>query len=506
MLRQQLRDGALGATGRPMASTGTDPTAEWPPEMRDALAALRIPPTRATLPRTARGPAEGPERARHARPPPGADTAYHTFNGHILFGTTLSPRQRELLVLRVAAVRDCDYEWAQHVVLAGDVGLDARRGRPHPRGPRRAGLVAARRGAAARGRRAHRATPRIADATWAALSDELDEQQLMDVVFTVGRLRLLAMALRSFGVELDDDLGRGNADASDPETRFSSGDRVLSSQPTYPTGGATDMAHFPKPAEGSWTEHYPELGTGPVSYEDSISPEHYELERDAIFRRTWLNVGRVEQLPRNGSYFTKELDAARTSVVVVRGTDGEVRAFHNICRHRGNKLVWNDFPREETSGTCRQFTCKYHGWRYDLDGELTFVQQEEEFFDLDKADYGLAPVQCRGVGGVHLREPRPRQHHVAARLPGRARRRARGLPVRRDDPGAQVPRRGRQQLEALHRRLRRVLPRTGPAREAGGRRGVAQARRATASRRSRTTSTARTAWSRRGAAWRRRRT
>ena len=104
------------------------------------------------------------------------------------------------------------------------------------------------------------------------------------------------------------------------------------------------MPHFAKPAEGSWTEHYPELGTGPVSYEDSISPEHYELERDAIFRTTWLNVGRVEQLPRTGSYFTKELDAARTSVVVVRGTDGEVRAFHNICRHRGNKLVWNDYP------------------------------------------------------------------------------------------------------------------------------------------------------------------
>ena len=67
------------------------------------------------------------------------------------------------------------------------------------------------------------------------------------------------------------------------------------------------MAFFPKPAEGSWTEHYPELGTAPVSYEDSIAPEHYELEREAIFRQTWLNVGRVEQLPRKGSYFTREL-------------------------------------------------------------------------------------------------------------------------------------------------------------------------------------------------------
>ncbi|MGC7101483.1 aromatic ring-hydroxylating oxygenase subunit alpha [Amycolatopsis lurida] len=153
------------------------------------------------------------------------------------------------------------------------------------------------------------------------------------------------------------------------------------------------MAHFPKPAEGSWTEHF-KIDTGPLSYADSISPEFYELERDAIFRRTWLNVGRVEQLPRKGSYFTKELDAARTSVIVVRGMDGEVRAFHNVCRHRGNKLVWNDFPREETSGVCRQFTCKYHAWRYSLEGELNFVQQEGEFFDLDKSDYGLVPLQA----------------------------------------------------------------------------------------------------------------
>jgi len=153
------------------------------------------------------------------------------------------------------------------------------------------------------------------------------------------------------------------------------------------------MAHFTKPAEGSWTEHYPELGTGTVSYEDSISPEHYELERKAIFARQWLNVGRVEQLPRGGTYFTKELAVASTSVIVVRGTDGEVRAFHNICRHRGNKLVWQDFPREETNGSCRQFTCKYHGWRYDLEGALTFVQQQGEFFDLDLSEFGLAPVQ-----------------------------------------------------------------------------------------------------------------
>jgi phenylpropionate dioxygenase-like ring-hydroxylating dioxygenase large terminal subunit len=153
------------------------------------------------------------------------------------------------------------------------------------------------------------------------------------------------------------------------------------------------MAHFTKPAEGSWTEHYPGLGTGTVNYEDSISPEFFALEQKAIFKKTWLNVGRVEQIPRTGNYFTKELVCADTSVIIVRDKEGLVRGFHNICRHRGNKLVWNDYPREETSGTCRQFTCKYHGWRYDLDGSLNFVQQESEFFDLDKDDFGLAAVQ-----------------------------------------------------------------------------------------------------------------
>src|ERR1700752_2578522 len=103
------------------------------------------------------------------------------------------------------------------------------------------------------------------------------------------------------------------------------------------------MARWPKPPEGSWTEHY-QLGTEPISYEDSISSEFYELERGAVFTRAWLTVGRVEQLPRKGSYFAKELVVARTSVVIVRGTDDEVGAFYNVFRHRGNKLVWSGSP------------------------------------------------------------------------------------------------------------------------------------------------------------------
>ena len=142
------------------------------------------------------------------------------------------------------------------------------------------------------------------------------------------------------------------------------------------------MPFFPKPADGSWTDHFG-LDTADVSYEDSISPEQYEAEREAIFRRTWLNVGRVEQVPRKGNYFTKELDAAGTSVIVVRDGAGGVRAFHNICRHRGNKLVWNDYPREETSGVCRQFTMTFDGteWtmsRTDPDMHQRFVAAVEQ--------------------------------------------------------------------------------------------------------------------------------
>ena len=154
------------------------------------------------------------------------------------------------------------------------------------------------------------------------------------------------------------------------------------------------MPHFTKPSAGSWTQNYPELGTDPVDYTDSVDPAFYEDERQAIFRKSWLNVGRINRLPKTGSYFTKELACVGTSLIIVKDKEGVVRAFHNICRHRGNKLVWDDYPNEETAGTCRQFTCKYHAWRYGLEGDLTYVQQEGEFFDLDKNKFGLKPVRC----------------------------------------------------------------------------------------------------------------
>ena len=213
------------------------------------------------------------------------------------------------------------------------------------------------------------------------------------------------------------------------------------------------MARFPKPAEGSWTEHYPELGTAPVSYEDSISPEIHDLEREAIFKRAWLNVGRVEQVPRKGSYFTKELKVVNTSIILVRTGSGDIKASHNVCRHRGNKLVWNDMPLEETSGTCRQFTCKYHAWRYDLDGNLTFVQQESEFLRPRQEPLRTGSGALRGVGRVHLRQLREEPGPTPARVPRADGHRSGGLPVRQDDLTLVLSLRSQGELEALHGRV-----------------------------------------------------
>jgi AhpD family alkylhydroperoxidase len=136
---------------------------------------------------------------------PNSPGPFNTFNGHVLFGTTLSPRQRELLVLRVAAFRGCEYEWEQHVSWPADAGLSPDDIARVAQGPDAAGWSPLDRALVAAVDELL-GDAKITDATWAALVDVLDEQQLMDLVFTVGAYDLLAMAFRSFGVALDDDL------------------------------------------------------------------------------------------------------------------------------------------------------------------------------------------------------------------------------------------------------------------------------------------------------------
>ena len=120
-----------------------------------------------------------------------------------------------------------------------------------------------------------------------------------------------------------------------------------------------------------------------------MSPEYFELERERIFRRHWINVGRVDEVAENGHYFVRELDVCKVSVLVVRGNDGALRAFHNVCPHRGNTLVLNQ------AGKCPgRFGCGFHSWAFSPEGELAFVPDEENFFDLDKSRYGLSPIHC----------------------------------------------------------------------------------------------------------------
>ncbi len=180
---------------------------EWPPEMQDALAALRPPNPRHPFPSRREGRPKGLNVLGTLAHHPELARAFHTFNGYILFASTLSPRQRELLVLRVAAVRGSAYEWEQHAVLAGDAGLDEDEVARIAEGPDAPGWSPLD-GAMVRAVDELIGEGAIGASTWSALATELDVQQLMDLVFTVGAYEVLALALRSFDVELDDDLKR----------------------------------------------------------------------------------------------------------------------------------------------------------------------------------------------------------------------------------------------------------------------------------------------------------
>jgi phenylpropionate dioxygenase-like ring-hydroxylating dioxygenase large terminal subunit len=127
-----------------------------------------------------------------------------------------------------------------------------------------------------------------------------------------------------------------------------------------------------------------ENGRFPAKY--YTEPAYFERERERIFRRVWLMVGRVEEVAGVGDYIVHENPTLRASVVIVRGKDGEVRAFHNSCSHRGVALVC------QLKGTASSFRCPYHGWLYGNDGALRGVPSEKDFPHVEKAANGLTPV------------------------------------------------------------------------------------------------------------------
>jgi phenylpropionate dioxygenase-like ring-hydroxylating dioxygenase large terminal subunit len=116
------------------------------------------------------------------------------------------------------------------------------------------------------------------------------------------------------------------------------------------------------------------------------SPEVYEAEREKIFRRTWLLVARATEVPNPGDFIKRTIYPLKAEAVIVRGKDGVIRAFHNVCAHRGTALV---VPSE---GTTNLFVCPYHAWSYGTDGLCKAIPGAQFFPQVDKSKVGLAPI------------------------------------------------------------------------------------------------------------------
>lgn len=115
------------------------------------------------------------------------------------------------------------------------------------------------------------------------------------------------------------------------------------------------------------------------------SPALLELEKERVFRNHWQIIGHVSDVPEPGDYLT--MDVVGERALVVRGRDGVVRAFHNMCRHRGSRVV------ADSQGSCKgALVCPFHGWVYNLDGTLRGAARPLTFPELDKVEFGLKPI------------------------------------------------------------------------------------------------------------------
>lgn len=137
------------------------------------------------------------------------------------------------------------------------------------------------------------------------------------------------------------------------------------------------------------------------------SPALLELEKEHIFRNHWQIVGHVSDLPEPGDYLT--MDVVGERALVVRGKDGVVRGFHNICRHRGSRVVADE------KGNCKNaLVCPFHGWVYNLDGTLRGAARPNSFPELDKAEFGLAALDLEiWMGFIFIRFRKGPQPSVA---------------------------------------------------------------------------------------------
>jgi len=119
-------------------------------------------------------------------------------------------------------------------------------------------------------------------------------------------------------------------------------------------------------------------------------PGLFEFDMAAIWHREWLFVGVESEVAGPGDYIT--LDVGGSPIIVLRDAEGEVRGFHNSCRHRGSKLL------DDSCGTAKGLVCPYHRWTYRLDGSLAWAAHMGDAFD--KAEHGLRPLHVRVVAGT----------------------------------------------------------------------------------------------------------
>jgi phenylpropionate dioxygenase-like ring-hydroxylating dioxygenase large terminal subunit len=136
-------------------------------------------------------------------------------------------------------------------------------------------------------------------------------------------------------------------------------------------------------------EDFPKLPGIPLGR--YIDPQFYELEREHLWKKSWLYAGHITELETQGSY--KLCDIAGAPIVLVRGNDDVIRAFYNSCRHRGAPVV------RGACGEARMLVCQYHSWGYDLCGNLVRVPDERDFVGLQKEELGLPSVRCEQWGG-----------------------------------------------------------------------------------------------------------
>ncbi|MEY2570694.1 MAG: hypothetical protein QOE63_1044 [Acidimicrobiaceae bacterium] len=154
------------------------------------------------------------------------------------------------------------------------------------------------------------------------------------------------------------------------------------------------------------TETRPEFLLPPEAYREDA---WFCREQQRLFGRTWQPVAALEDVQEAGAYATAVIGTS--PIAVVRGADGELRAFHNICRHRGMTLL-------EGNGTAdRGISCFYHEWRYDLDGSLRVVpQRKEQFPDLDLDACGLHRASVGVWEGIVFVHPDPTAAPLEAAL------------------------------------------------------------------------------------------